>query len=162
MGGLCDYRVSSLALLKAWQFLLGKCFTYTEPFATISFIWNTNIGEENNRGHVNNPVNQIWNLKVSSSLSNHLRQFNDDVEYCRHHYHDLKISYQLLTKGSLQKKNRKIYDDLSKGGWVANSKHDFFRIKNYDIIKGGWVTDFHVIIFKLSFFHKSPYDFPFF
>ena len=48
------------------------------------------------------------------------------------------------------------------GGWVANSKHDFFSIKNYDIIKGGWVTDFHVIIFKLSFFHKSPYDFPFF
>ena len=47
------------------------------------------------------------------------------------------------------------------GGWVANSKHDFFSIKNYDIIKGGWVTDFHVIIFKLSFFHKSPYDFPF-
>ena len=37
------------------------------------------------------------------------------------------------------------------GGWVANSKHDFFSIKNYDIIKGGWVTDFHVIIFKLSF-----------
>ena len=48
------------------------------------------------------------------------------------------------------------------GGWVANSKLDFFSIKNYDIIKGGWVTDFLVIIFKLSFFHKSPYDFPFF
>ena len=67
-----------------------------------------------------------------------------------------------LVQGSPQKKNRKIYDNLLKGGWVANSKHDFFSIKNYDIIKGGWVTDFHVIIFKLSFFHKSPYDFPFF
>ena len=61
-----------------------------------------------------------------------------------------------------EKKNRKIYDIEQMGGWVANSKHDFFSIKNYDIIKGGWVTDFHVIIFKLSFFHKSPYDFPFF
>ena len=56
---------------------------------------------------------------------------------------------------ALRKKPRKIYDDLLKGGWVANSKHDFFSIKNYDIIKGGWVTDFHVIIFKLSFFHKK-------
>ena len=73
----------------------------------------------------------------------------------------MRIPY-FLTKGSPQKKKRKIYDIEQMGGWVANSKHDFFSIKNYDIIKGGWVTDFHVIIFKLSFFHKSPYDFPFF
>ena len=37
---------------------------------------------------------------------------------------------------AFRKKNRKIYDDLLKGGWVANSKHDFFSIKNYDIIIG--------------------------
>ena len=41
----------------------------------------------------------------------------------------------LLGKPS-EKKTRKIYDNLLKGGWVANSKHDFFSIKNYDIIIG--------------------------
>ena len=29
---------------------------------------------------------------------------------------------------AFRKKARKIYDDLLKGGWVANSKHDFFSI----------------------------------
>ena len=52
---------------------------------------------------------------------------------------------------AFRKKTRKIYDDLSKGGWVANSKHDFFSTKNYDIIKGGWVTDFHVICHAMLF-----------
>ena len=37
---------------------------------------------------------------------------------------------------ALRKKIRKIYDIVLKGGWVANSKHDFFSIKNYDIIIG--------------------------
>ena len=38
--------------------------------------------------------------------------------------------------GKPSEKNRKIYDILQMGGWVANSKHDLFSIKNYDIIVG--------------------------
>ena len=38
--------------------------------------------------------------------------------------------------GKPSEKNCKIYDIVLKGGCLANSKHDFFSIKKYDIIKG--------------------------
>ena len=59
------------------------------------------------------------------------------------------------------RKNWIFYDILQKGGWVANSEHDFFSIKNYAIIIP-YQGDFFAIIFQLSFFHNKSIWFSFF
>ena len=55
------------------------------------------------------------------------------VDFCICKY---LLEVQQELREALRKKTRKIYDIVLKGGWVANSKHDFFSIKNYDIIIG--------------------------
>ena len=62
---------------------------------------------------------------------------------------------KLKLREAFRKKTRKIYDDLLKGGWVANSKHDFFSIKNYDIIAGRVGDRLTCHNFQIIIFHKK-------
>ena len=72
------------------------------------------------------------------------------------------MTWTHLLREALRKKNRKIYDDLLKGGWVANSKHDFFSIKNYDIIIGRVGDRLPCHNFQIIIFHKKSIWFSFF
>ena len=73
------------------------------------------------------------------------------------------ISIKLLLnihKGSLQKKNCKIYDILQMGGQVANSKHDFFPKKNYDKRVGGRIISQIIKTINNSLFIEKQYSKP--